>query len=505
MTTNTGPLNSYAETVSYVFDSTDTYPTEIKLDYFIFSLGIYNNTSNDVKVWTNKYGPSSDYILVPAGAYKEIATTTDWFKVDAQVAGSETVSIDTVRSAMLSNFLTPAYPTIYSPAGDNNLGADIKINPINIGGYMWTPWVTSTGEASISAEDAVLNVEYWLDGDYVSNTTSTNFYNDFYAMVMNTVTSYYPPGYNPTNPQPSPAILDEITHRVQEFFAGFDAPINDEYIEGWAALEVYDDNLTRTEVHLDTAGTITHYQTPFEVLSWIVEPIGGSATIESSLDGTVWSTDTVNTTTTFSTPAQYWRVTSGAVKLTFTGYAIKMISFAPILNVFYPIGFDDTSGVPNDAFASWQNQLATFKNALQGNRFTGRVIYWRSRPFESVPNPAFSADYYVVNFGVKAIDLVWDKVALRSWIWTSKSKLEDDLVSDIILQNMGYLHTIPQDQWPKTLDDVLADPNIYVYNETTPQGKLDVLTRFMLEEYAGDKGIGRINHFFAGRTLNDWM
>ena len=496
MTTNTGPLNSYAETVSYVFDSTDTYPLEVSLDYFIFSLGIYNNTANDVKVWTNKYGPADNYILIPAGAYKEIATLTDWFKVDAQVVGAETVSVDTVRSTMLDNFLTPAYPTIYSPAGDNNMGADIKINPINLGGYMWTPWVTSSGEASISAEEAVLNVEYWLNGDFVSNANTTNFYEDFYAMVMNTVTSFYPPGYNPTQPT-DPAIVDEITGKIKAFLEGFDAPMNDEYIEGWAALTVYDDGLARTEVALNAAGPISQYQTPFEVLSWVVEPIGGPATIEHSMDGLLWANATVNSTTAFDTPAKYWRVTSGEIRLTFTGHAVKMISFAPIINIFYPIGFDDTSGLPADAFASWQNQLTNFKVTLQERRFTGRVIYWRSVPFEATPHPVFSADYYVLNFGVKAIDLVWDKVALRSWIWTSKSKMEDDLVQAVIDQNMGYLSGLPQDQWPKTLDDVLADPNLVVYGKTAPQEKLDILVEFLLNEYAGNKGIGTINYFFS--------
>ena len=496
MTTNTGPLNSYAETVSYVFDSTDTYPKEVKLDWFIFSLGIFNNTANDVKVWTNKYGPSDNYVLVPAGAYKEIATTTDWFKIDAQVAGSETVSVDTVRSTMLDNFLTPAYPTLYSPAGDNNLGADIKINPINLGGYMWTPWITSSGEVSISSEEAVLNVEYWLNGEHVSNANSTDFYNDFYNMVMNVITSFYPTGYTPANPQ-DPTIVDEITGKIREFFAGFDAPINDEYIEGWAAITVYDDGLARTEVALNSAGPITQYQTPFEVLSWIVEPVGSAATIEHSMDGSTWTSLNVNATTTVQASAKYWRVTSGEVRLTFTGYAVKMISFAPILNIFYPIGFDDASGLPNDAFASWQAQLTNFRNTLQNNKFTGRIIYWRSTPFESTPHPVFTADHYVLNFGTKAIDLVWSKVALRSWIWTSKSKMEDDLVDAVINQNLAYLNTIPQSQWPTTLDDVLADPNLVVYGKTTPQDKLDILVNFLLEEYAGDKGIGRINYFFA--------
>jgi len=494
MTTNTAPLNSYAETVSYVFDSTDTYPKEIKLDYFIFSLGIYNNTANDVKVWTNKYGPADDYVLVPAGAYKEIATLTDWFEVDAQVVASETVSIDTIRSTMLDNFLTPAYPTLYSPAGDNNLGADIKINPINLGGYMWTPWVTSSGEASISAEDAVLNVEYWLNGEHVSNTNTTDFYHDFYAMVLNVVTSFYPPGYSPTTPT-DPTIVDEITGKINEFFAGFDAPINDEYIEGWAAITFYDDGLARTEVSLNSAGPISQYQTPFDVLSWVLEPVGASADVDYSSDGSTWTSTTVTAATPFNEIARYWRVTSGEVKLTFTGHTIKLISFAPILNIFYPLGFDDTSGLPNDAFASWQNQLAAFKTTLQTRHFTGRVVYWRSRPFESVPHPVFTADQYVLNFGVKAIDLVWDKVALRSWIWTSKSRMEDDLVQAVIDQNRAYLSGVPENQWPKTLDDVLADANLVVYGKTVAQDKLDILVEFLLNEYAGDKGLGSINYF----------
>ena len=496
MNTNTAPLNSFLETVSYVLDSTDTYPKEISLEYFITSIGVYNNTSNDVKVWTNKYA-TDNYVLVPAGAYKEVAILTDWFKVDGTVVGSETISIDTTRVAASYSLTTPLYPTLYSPAGDNLLGADIKIDPINLGGFVWTPWVTSSGETSISAEEAVLNVEYWLNGNYVSNANSTNFYEEFFQMVMTEVTNMYPAGFTPgVNPPLDPATNPSVVQRIKEFLEGFNAPINDEYIAGWMSMTVYDDGLARTEVLLDSSGPNTGFQTPFEVLSWIIEPIGGSATIEHSLDGSTWSSAiTVSSTTTFTEIAKYWRVTNGQVKLKFSGHAIKMISFAPMLNVFYPIGFDDTSGVPNDAFTSWHNYLTNFKNDLANKRFTGRVIYWRSAPFETTPHPVQNADHYIMKMGNKPIDLVWHVVATRAWNWVAKSKLENDIVERVIDDNAAYLVTIPQEQWPKTLDDVLANPNLVVYGKTTPQDKLDILTRFMVEEYSGAYSSGGITKF----------
>lgn len=496
MNTNTAPLNSFLETVSYAFDSTDTFPTEINLDYFINSIGIYNNTANDVRVWTNKYAPDN-YVLVPAGAYKEVAVLTDWFKVDGTVAGSESISIDTTRVAAAFELSTPLYSTLYSPTGDNLLGADIKIDPINLGGFVWTPWVTSSGESSISAEESVLNVEYWLNGNYVSNTSSTNFYEDFFQMLMNEVTNMYPTGFTPgVNPPLDPTSNPEVVNRIREFLGGFNAPINDEYIAGWMSMVVYDDGLARTEVFLDAAGPNTAFQTPFEVLSWVVEPLSGSATIEHSLDGVTWSTPvTISTTTTFTEIAKYWRVTSGEVKLTFTGHTVKMISFAPILNIFYPIGFDDASGLPNDAFTSWQNYLSNFRSDLANRNFTGRVVYWRSVPFETTPHPLHNADQYIISMGTKPIDLVWQTVATRAWNWIPKSKLENDIVERVIDDNMAYLNTLPQEQWPKTLDDVLADLNLVVYGETTPQGKIDVLIRFMLEEYAGAYSTGGMTKF----------
>ena len=494
------PINALAETVSYVFDSTDTFPVTVKLDYFAFSMGLQNNTANDMKVWVNRYGGPDDYILVPAGSYKEIATTTNFFKVEGTIVGSETISIDLVRALGVDTLLTPVYPTAYSLAADNNLGVDIKLNPINLGGWMWTPWVTSSGEASISHEEAVLNVEYWFNGDYVSRVNSTDFYEDFFALFMGEIVNLYPPGYvPPVNPDYDPVQFDEVTKKIKEYMEAFNAPINDEYIEGWASMDVYDQGLAVTKVTLDASTPASQYQTPFEVLGWTVRETTGTnnATVEASSNGVIWQTISLapGGTDTSLDPTRYWRVTSGSVELTFSGRAVKMIEFAPIINIFHPVAMDETTGAPADALASWQNYLSDFRDKLSDAGFSGRVVYWKSIPFYTEQRPAWSADFWRVKFGEKASKLVWDAVRNYAWNWTAHSRMEEDFIQVIIQENYNYYVTLGN-PLPTTLDDIITDPNVSIQGVTSPPDKLKLVTKIFLEEYSGAYSRGGLAPFF---------
>ncbi len=482
------PINGYLELVSYNLDSTDTYPYEIVFDTYVWSVAVLNNTANDVKVWVDRYARADEYILIPPGAYKEIATLTSYIKVDATVVGSEVVTVDVSRLVGISDLVTPVYPNLWSPAAENGTGTDIKLNPINLGGYFWTPWVTSTGEAAPSWKDAMLNVEYWLNGEFVSNVNSTNFYEELFQMINDYIVSLYPPGYEPAiNPTYTPQQLDDVTRAISNYFASLDAPINDEFIGGWANMAVYDDGLARSEFILNAATDINSLQTPFPVLNYIVEALDGAdVTFEVSTNGVLWTSHTVpaNTTEVFNEYTQYWRVTSGAMKLTFSGAAVKMIEFAPMINIFYPIGIDDTSGLPVDAFQSWQDYLNAFKEKLAASQFTGRVIYWRALPFTSDPHPVYNADKVLGKLLEEKVNLVWEEVRRRAAVPYAWSNVENIMLDAIYNENFNYY--LGLGRRPESLTEVVLDPNVTAYGETTQDGKLAILKDMLGRYYSGE-------------------
>ena len=498
--TETKEFDYTAATASDVFTN--------NLGYFVFSLAVLNSTSGDLTIYLNQY--TNDSVVVPANSYKEIAVTTNYYRVEVSATGS--VSVTVVKSPAVESLLSPLFPNLYSPSASNNLGADIKVDPINAGGYTFTPWVASDGNMFVGANNTgtMLDVEYYFDGQVVSFANSTNFYSDLWNTMVNQIYGSYT---IPTNVQPSPVVYPDAVSKAREFYEGLSTTyFEEEFLGGYASLQAYNEELYLMTYALD-AVNYPKMVYPFKLLGFTLTATASNTTVEywensgdTSGDPTWHSVTLTNVgdTVTVGTgePTQYMQVTAGSVNVTFSGNFVSMIEFAPIINIVYPLGFDDTSGVPSSEYASFQQTLTNMRQNLQSAKFTGRVIYLRWQPFEAQPSAVWNADKWKIEKGDTPVPEVWHSIMEFVPNWYQYSPLEAAILTPIIWENRTYYYGLAQNARPTTLDDFINDSNITIQGNATVADKTAFIRNLLLNEYAGSYSLGGMNTFYGDWELS---
>lgn len=492
------------------------------LKIFAPALSITNSSAHPVKVYFNKYTP--DNITVPANSVKEIATTTNWYQVvfDSTAVANDTVTVITVQMAGIDSLLAPLFPNLIDTSPVGNL----QQNPINAGGFTWEPWAVSDGSNQVLGNDNIVKVEYYLNGQSVASN-STDFYKDFYNLIISQINAFYPANYvNPTNPAYSVAATADVTNKVRQFFEGLNLPLNDEFFGGWASMTTYDPQLALTSFALNSTN-VPNLGFPYSVVGYTITNTGtGNATFTITNDAnqtfsitlaagssavipTGISSGTITPTADGTTGQNYSltkiNVSAGTISLTFSGFAVKLITFAPILNIVYPLGFNETSGLPNTAYLTFVNALAAFKTTLQANHFTGRVVYLKAIPFEAQESPVWEADYVIPQIFDSPYNLVWSNIRDRVPNWISRSKMEDDTVKLVAHENSSLFYGSASLVPPSTLDDILNNDSVlkFLGNDVsslpTPTDrknkKIDLLTNWLLNEYLSGYSQGGVNFF----------
>lgn len=468
------------------------------LGYFVFSLGVTNGTAAAIQVYPSKY--SDDFITLAANEYKEIAVTTNYFRVEYTGTG-ETITVDVVRSPALEGLLAPLYPNLYAPDIDvEGSPEDFKINPINAYGYTFTPWVTSDLSQQISDNSTLVELDYYVNGQVVSYANSTNFYSELFNMMLTQIQGFQPAGYVPPyNPEYSPTTAVDIVEKVRGLYENInDTYYEEEFLFGYAALDSYDEDLRTAVFRLDSATDFDRVVLPFTALAFTVKAIGAGATLDYYTKGNSGSPTTVTLGAADATESvvgngQYFIATSGEVELTFTGQRIKMMEFAPIINVVYPLGMTQTEGIPAEDFATFAQAITDFKQHLEDNKFTGRVIYFRSHTFDADASPVWNAGKWVLDQGIKPIPYVWNQIQQYVPNYHAYSRLEKDLLGPIVYENKSYYYdndgelVVPL---PETLEEVISDANVSIRGLTTEASKKEFLVNMLVAEYVGQYSLG---------------
>lgn len=496
------------------------FPEELQV--FVQALGIRNNSSNPVEVFIDKYSTSS--VVVPANSYKEVAVSTDWFTV---VFGATSVAGDKVEVSYVvmddMGLLVPKFPNLIQ----NTVVGDIQYNPINAGMYTATPFATSDGANSIMANENIIKIEYYLNG-LVTDTSSADFYKDYFNMIQTFVQSLYPTGYvPPVNPAYNPAATTQLIEQLKAAFESKGLPLNDEFYGGWASLLEYDKALARSVFGLD-AVTVPRIAFPYTIIGFSLKNTGSTpATVVVTNDDNQTYTLTIPALQTVDIPTDIYNntvvptastvtnnnydlqkleVTAGTIELSFTGFSVKMIGFAPIINIVYPLGFDEASGKPATQYTSFVNSLNAFKQQLIGAKFTGRVIYFKQIPFASQPSPVWDSEYIIPQIFDSPYTLIWERVRpyVHNMVY-SRSQVEEHVLRIIAWENKTLFYGSGNPS-PKTLDEVINNHSVdkFLWNDLSSitnvldrkNAKIKILEDWLLREYNSPYAMGGLNFFF---------
>lgn len=497
-----------AETVDFVHTTAGAGVYEEKLDYFVFSIAIKNDTSSDVTLYLNQY--TDDALVIDASSYQEVAVTTNYFR--AEYAGTgETIIVSVVKSASVEELLTPLFPNLFEQAdvdGDGN-DENIKVDPINAYGYTFTPWVSSAGGAYLGDGSTLVEIEYYFDGRVVSLSNSTDFYGDLYNLVMQEIQSFYPENYTPpTNPEYSSVQTAEIVENVKNYLNQFELPFNDEYFAGYASLTAYDADLKTTTFTLESGSAVESIATPWTVLGGTFDPGAANATIRYKRNPSdAWTVVNLsaNTPEVFTESAKYFEVTSGTVDITFNGNYVRMIDFAPIINIVYPLGFTETEGIPSESFATFEATLTEFRENLENNHFTGRVVYFRFQPFIAQASPVYDADTVIPRDSLEPVRYVFEEMRPYVYNYYQYSKLEEDLLLAIVRENYNYYHpggVVDETLYPTTLEEVIEDNNVTIRGISSEAEKKSFVLELLHKEYTSPYGLGGFSVHTPGSTYN---
>lgn len=570
----------------------------VNLQHFVFSIAVQNlSTDKSVTLHISKY--TNDSVIIPPNSYKEIAVTTDWYKVEFE-GGSDAddkVVIDRIETEDPDFLMTPLFPNLYQSKTWTLENADDEIinteestttffvvtknteedvdysfkttssavattgtltlqstsfsntlysfkilengpvtvsvsgpvyNPINSGGYTYTPWSTSDGSTSVLGAESVVKVDYYLNGNKTSSS-SGNFYTDFANTIFDTVYNLYPPGYDPVeNPQYDPTQFADVVSKLRTFFDSIKATsIHDQYIGGWARMSTYNKDLSLYSFTLDRTGTNpSSIEFPFTALGFTIQRIAGGSVDYRFVDANdvTYSTDPSSGEEDLGAPLtsddpviitnsmkRFEVLTSNAkVKITFSGNLLKLIDFAPIINIVYPLGFDETSGKPLTEYQSYTNALTAFDQQLTNNKFTGRVVYFKSIPF-GVKEPAdvWNADYIIPEYMPPAFKLVFPDIQEDVYNWYARSNMESDLLKVIAWENKDIYYEDGNPE-PASLLDVISNVDVHTIlgqivtgadNDEKATFKRNVIKKFLLNEYNGPYSMGGLNFFRFGFTV----
>lgn len=499
--------NRNTETIDTVYTTDGSGTIETNLDFFVYSFAIQNDTTSALNVYFDRY--SEDYVQVAASAYKEVAVTTNYYRIeyDASSTGEEIIAT-IVKSQQVDDFLTPLFPNLYAPSDDTNYDEDIKMNPISAYGYTYTPWMSSDGSMYMGTNSSLLEVEYYLDGHVVSTANTTDFYGDLYTMIMDTISSFYPDDYEPpTNPEYSPLQAAEIVEKTKEYLLSYDVTFNEEFFAGYASLTSYDPDLKATSFTLDDT-TNTSLATAWTVLGGTFDPGANPATIRYKENiGDSWTTVNLSggSTQVFTDRAKYFEVTSGEVEITFNGNYVRMIDFAPIINIVYPLGTTDSGDVPNEIYATFTNKIAELQQNLQAANFTGRVVYFRSEPFTAQAGTIYNADAILPNELTLDQKYVFQAIRHHVQNYYQYSRTEEDLLKAIIHENWLHYHPAPNNEptnLPQNLEDVIEDSSVTIRGLSTESEKKDFIVDLLLTEYTGSYSMGGFSLHTPGVTHN---
>lgn len=591
-------------TVSQQFDGgMEASELTVSLQHFVFSIAVQNLSADKSAVlYISKY--TNDSVIIPPSSYKEIAVTTDWYRLEFEEGSDadDKVIVDRVETEDPDFLMTPLFPNLfqttdtildtvnqtYTPTDEvayfvvtkltpgtvsysyedsddvvtgpidledesftttdpyGNVSTVVKTdtfdvvqltgvtlksftlttsgsvkvslysnrnyNPINAGGYTYTPWSISDGSNSVAASDTVVKVDYYLNGVKTS-TSSGNFYSDFANSIFEEISSYYPEGYDPTNPQYDPAQFANIVSKTRTFFDSIRATsVHDQYIGGWATMTDYNKELALYEFTLDGATPeVTSIELPFTALGFTVQRVTGTTVTFDYEDsfGTVKSSSVASNTPLVINDSIKSIVLTSAdkLKVTFSGNLLKLIDFAPVINIVYPLGFDQVSGTPSTDYQSFSNALDTFEANLETNKFTGRVLYFRAVPFSNKePADVWNADYIIPTYLPKDFKLVFKDLQADVYNWYMRSNMETDLLKVIAWENRDIYYEDGNPE-PASLDEVIQNSDVHtILGQTVPLAdpetfKLNVLKKFLLNEYNGPYSMGGLNFFRFGFTV----
>lgn len=479
---------------------TDTFTTQSSekfLNYNYYSLGIKNRGNGDVKLQISKYSPLS-YIVVPANSFSEVAAVGNYIKFEYITGTSYDLEI-TYLTYSTDTFNVPRFPNLIVQGNDSN---DYVYNPINMDGFFTETYNFGQTTYKPYNSESLIEVDYYFNGTKLA-ASAQNFYNVFFNNFIQTfITSTYP--FSSVNEvlQILPAGQEsELVARIKNFFTQIDRPLVDEYVSGWARLTSFDRSLSLLKYNLNAGDKI---QFPFYLMGFIVKNNGST---NASLN---YQKDSLPPVTINLTPGQQEfiqfqetniiEVLSGTnIELSFTGYLVKLLEFAPIINIYYPLGFDESTGKPAEAYTTFINWLTQFENRLADAKFTGRVIKYKWVQHRAQEHFVYDADYWNVVLSEKKIPLPLEEIRPFLRDWYAYSKYEIDLVRRVIDQNYNSITVIPKD-----LNEVIEDDNITIilyrdFSSFTPgpnrkTAKRSFIVELLMQEYLGPYGRGGLSN-----------
>lgn len=484
--------------VSTVYTDVFTTQTgERQLNYNFYSIGIKNKGNGEVKVYISRYSPES-YVIIPGDSFSELAVTGNYVRFEYLNGTSYNLELSYLTYST-SDFKVPRFPNLIIQGSDGN---DYTYDPINTGGFFTETYNFGQSTYKPYNSESIIEVDYYFNGNKLA-ASSTNFYNVFFENFISTfITSLYP--YSSVNNvlQVLPGgQQSEIAAKVKDFFEQLDRPLNDEYVGGWAKLTSFDRGLSLL-TYTFNAGDKIHF--PFYLMGFVVKNNGTTtATIDYKKDSNPVTTITLAPNASQFIQLEetnYIEVTSGSnIELSFSGYLVKLMEFAPIINIYYPLGFDEANGKPAQAYSTFTSWLADFENNLQNAKFTGRVIKYKWVQHIAQEAVVYDADYWNFVQADNKIPLPFDEIRPYLRDWYAYRKYESDLVKKVTDQNQSTLVSIPKD-----LYDVINDDNITVvlyqnFSSYTPgvarkNAKKQFLLNLLFEEYLGNYGRGGLSY-----------
>lgn len=490
-------LPDYVESVR-TFQYTTTTGSET-LDFVYTSIAVTNRSDKDIRIYFSNYNRDS-FSVVPAGAYKEFAVSSNYFYFE-HIGTPSTIDV-TIEVLYFANnrFLVNRFPNLFVQDINGNY---IQYDPLNTNGFLTETYAFGDATNRPYNSETIISVDYWLNGQKVS-TSSGNFYNDlFNTLITNLITSNFP--FSEVNDvlRPLPGgSMSEIATRIKNWWESIDRPLNDEYVGGWARLESFDKNLSLVNFVLEPGDKI---EFPFTLLGFNIENVGSAVATVEVFDDALSSTKTINPNDTYVGTferARRFVVNSGRVRLTFSGYLIKMLDFAPIINIYYPLGFDETSGLPNEAYTKFLNELNAFETYLSGIRFSGRVIKYKWVPYKPQDREVWNADYQHIHFKDESIKLPFEEIRPFLRDWYAYAQIENFILSRVWDENYSVLG--PHNK-PKNLEEVINDDNIVVvlgrnFSSFAPpqraQEKKEFLMKILKSQYL-DNYAGSLNSAYS--------
>lgn len=427
--------------------------------YVYHSIGITNKGNLPVKVIFSESAVDS-YVVVDPNSYKEVAISSNYLAYEYLGTTATPVYNLTVELVKFTNegLLTPRFPNLFVQDISGNY---VLYNPLNTDGFYTETYNYGSALNRPYNSETMIYVDYWFNGQKLSSSDG-NFYADFFgALIENFITSTF--SYSSVNDvlRPLPGgQTSEIVSRIRNYWQQIDRPINDEYVGGWAKIESFNRQLKLLTFTLETGDKI---EFPFTLLGFNIENLGTTtATVRVYTNSSTYTDKTINVSETYIgnlEPAIKFEVVSGTVKLSFSGYLVKLIEFAPIVNIYYPIGFDENSGQPNTVYTLFQNQLADFENYLTGIKFTGRVFKYKWVQHVPETREVWNADYYMFNYVDKNLKLPFEDVRLLLRDWYAYSVLEEQILSRVWDENYSVLGVTGR---PKDINEVIMNDNIVV-------------------------------------------